>query len=89
MSATARLRRLRLPAIDPLRFLEWSGAALSMAGALVIAATSDECGGAKWGFALYLWANASWLLYGIVRRIPGLVAQMVVFTIAALWGLLA
>lgn len=64
--------------------LEWSGCALSILGAYLLACNNDR---SRYGFIAFLMANALWLGYAALTKAPGLAVQQIAFTVTSLYGI--
>lgn len=83
MIEVARLRLAAMP--DRVRLaLEWTGAALGMSGALLLAMNTAISG---WGWVAFLGSNFAWLAYALLTRQRGLFTQQVLFTATSLLGI--
>lgn len=68
--------------LDP-NFLEWTGAALGLAGAGLLALNLRVSG---YGWLFFLASNAAWIAYGLKMSAYGLVAMQAGFTATSLLG---
>lgn len=66
------------------KVVEWTGAVLGLAGALLLALKLDISG---YGFIAFLLSNVCWLYFGVCNRAWGLVTMQLGFTATSLVGL--
>lgn len=67
----------------PLWMLEWTGAALGLAGAALLSLNNAA---SRYGWLLFLLSNFAWICYGIVTGTYGLVSMQAGFTLTSMVG---
>lgn len=66
------------------QLLEWTGAALGLLGAALLAANHRYSG---WGFLAFLLSNACWIAFGLLSHTYGLIAMQIGFSVTSVVGL--
>lgn len=64
-------------------YLEWSGAALAMIGAVLVAGHSKA---SLYGWLLWIVSNILWILFSLQMATFGLLAQQAFFLAVNAWG---
>jgi len=64
--------------------LDWVGSAFGLMGACLLAANID---GSQYGWLLFLFSNAAWIIYGMRVRTWSLVTMQVGFTGTSMLGI--
>lgn len=65
-------------------YWEWSGCALGLLGAFVLALNNRW---SQWGWAAFLASNVAWISYAVSMEAYGLLLQQLGFTITSLIGI--
>lgn len=63
--------------------LQWAGCVTGVLGSALLAWRSRWSG---WGFVVYLFSNALWIVFGVMTNAPGLVVMQCVFTATSVLG---
>lgn len=69
--------------MTPLKFYEWSGCALGLLGALLLASNTRH---SRWGWIAFLASNGAWIAYSLLVDAHGLLLQQAGFTLSSLLG---
>lgn len=67
-----------------MKAIEWTGSALGMAGASLLATKLPL---SPWGWVLFLLSNACWIYYAWQMRITSLLVMQILFTATSCLGI--